>query len=107
MGRRDMDEMSFAFRAVRQEWNEDETERRLLEVNIHKGDVSVVNFGANPATNVSIQRALEAIAAGDESALAEVRRSGVDLTAVQRNIRAVHPSPGPRLMTVTELLSLD
>ena len=48
MGRGDMDEMSFAFRTVRHEWNNDESERRLLELNLDKGDVSVVNFGASP-----------------------------------------------------------
>ena len=49
--RGDIDEMSLAFRAVRQEWNNDYTERRLLEVNLHQGDVSPCNFGANPATS--------------------------------------------------------
>lgn len=48
MERGDVDEMSFAFQAVRQEWNEDYTERRILEVRLF--DVSVVTFPANPAT---------------------------------------------------------
>jgi HK97 family phage prohead protease len=105
--RRDMDEMSFAFRAVRQEWNEDETERRLLEVNIHKGDVSVVNYGANPATSVAVQRALQAIAAGDQEALAEVRNSNVDMYALQRNLRAARPqTTGPKLLTVTAIYEM-
>jgi hypothetical protein len=46
----DLDEMSFAFRATRQEWDEDYTQREIQEVNMHQGDVSVVNFGANPHT---------------------------------------------------------
>ena len=60
MRRGDIDEMSFAFWVVRQRWeNEDGTEaddprtapvRRILEVNMHKGDVSIVNYGANDAT---------------------------------------------------------
>lgn len=70
MGRGDMDEMSFAFRAVRHEWNNDESERRLLELNLDKGDVSVVNFGASPHTSAGIRSAVAAIAAGD---LAELR----------------------------------
>jgi HK97 family phage prohead protease len=46
----DLDEMSFAFRVTRQEWDKDYTHREIQEVNMHQGDVSVVNFGANPAT---------------------------------------------------------
>lgn len=47
MNRGDIDEMSFAFQALRQEWNEDYTERRILEVRLF--DVSVVTYPANPA----------------------------------------------------------
>ena len=46
----DLDEMSFAFRATRQEWDDDHTQREIQEVNMHQGDVSVVNFGASPHT---------------------------------------------------------
>jgi Escherichia/Staphylococcus phage prohead protease len=47
-----VDEMSFAFRVVRQQWSPDYDQRDILEYNIHRGDVSVVNFGANPETSV-------------------------------------------------------
>jgi hypothetical protein len=50
MERDDLDEMSFAFWVTRQEWSPDWTQRDILEVNLNKGDVSVVNYGANPAT---------------------------------------------------------
>ena len=50
----DLDEMSFAFRATKQEWDEDYTARMIQEVNLHQGDVSVVNFGANPATGGTV-----------------------------------------------------
>lgn len=69
MGRGDMDEMSFAFRTVRHEWNDDESERRLLELNLDKGDVSVVNFGASPHTSAGIRSAIAAIAEGDPAEL--------------------------------------
>ena len=77
MDRGDMDEMSFAFRVPKggDLWNEDESERRLVEVNIDKGDVSVVNFGANPATDASLNRALEMIAEADEDLIAELRNA--------------------------------
>lgn len=48
LGRGDLDEMSFAFKAVRQEWNADYTERTIREVKLY--DVSVVTYPANPAT---------------------------------------------------------
>lgn len=47
-----VDEMSFAFRVTRQQWSPDYDQRDILEVDLHRGDVSVVNFGANPATSV-------------------------------------------------------
>ncbi|MDV5147185.1 HK97 family phage prohead protease [Streptomyces sp. SBC-4] len=55
----DVDEMSFAFRVTRQQWSPDYDQRDILEVDLHRGDVSVVNFGANPATTVSAMRAAD------------------------------------------------
>ncbi len=55
-----MDEMSFGFRVTRDQWLDadgepaDEstaTHRRILEVNMNKGDVSAVNYGANDTTS--------------------------------------------------------
>lgn len=48
MGRGDIDEMSMAFRAIRQEWNEDYSERVIRELKLY--DVSIVTYPANPAT---------------------------------------------------------
>jgi HK97 family phage prohead protease len=50
MDRGDVDEMSFAFWVTRQQWSPDYDQRDILEVNLNKGDVSVVNYGANPST---------------------------------------------------------
>lgn len=50
-----IDEMSFAFRVVRQQWSPDFEQVDIFEVDIHRGDVSVVNFGANPATSVEVR----------------------------------------------------
>lgn len=50
MERGDMDEMSLAFWTTRQEWSPDYEQRDLVEINLHKGDVSLVNYGANPHT---------------------------------------------------------
>lgn len=47
-----VDEMSFAFRvpAGKSQWSPDYDQRDILEVDMHRGDVSVVNFGANDGT---------------------------------------------------------
>jgi HK97 family phage prohead protease len=58
--RGDVDEMSFAFRVVADEWTDaegnpasmmDGVNRRITEINLNKGDVSAVNYGANPTTS--------------------------------------------------------
>lgn len=51
--RRELDAMSFAFRATQQSWNDDYTERTITEVKLY--DVSVVSFPANPATVVQLR----------------------------------------------------
>jgi HK97 family phage prohead protease len=51
MDRGDLDEMSFAFRVTHQEWSPDWTQRDITEVDLNKGDVSIVNYGANPHTS--------------------------------------------------------
>lgn len=91
MTRGDMDEMSFAFRTIRDEWNADESERRLIEVSLDKGDVSVVNFGANPATHTELlQRAIDTLMHAPEDDLLEIRRTGlVDLAETQRRLGRV------------------
>jgi len=113
MRRRDMDEMSFGFRVKEDEWNEDYTERRLLEVSLHKGDVSVVNFGANPATSAqlnSASEALELLAALDpEAAMAELRADGVDLERLARardTVMALHRQMRPEPKRPSGRLSL-
>jgi hypothetical protein len=37
---------------VSQDWNSDRSERKITEVSLDRGDVSVVNYGANPNTPV-------------------------------------------------------
>ena len=65
-----IDEMSFAFRIKKQRWLDTDgaevpwwdmagIDRHLDELDIHKGDVSVVNYGASPHTSgASIKRGL-------------------------------------------------
>jgi len=53
MKRGDMDEMSFAFAAIRDEFNDDYSERSIKEVKLY--DVSVVTYPASGATTASIR----------------------------------------------------
>lgn len=52
--RGDIDEMSFAFRVNSQTWDETYEDRTINEVNLAHGDVSAVNYGANPHTAGSV-----------------------------------------------------
>jgi len=72
-------EMSFAFRITEGIWSPDYTEYRINTYDIHRGDVSIVGFGANPYTTGSLRadrdlRALLRDAPEDEarSALGEL-----------------------------------
>ncbi len=82
--RGDVDEMSFAFRVTEQSWAEhpdhegDEMSlRKILAVNLNRGDVSAVTFGASDATNVDIMRSIDRL---DERELVEAR------AAIERRI---------------------
>lgn len=57
MKRGDLAESSFKFRIVRGQWSPDWTEYHILEIDIHRGDVSAVNFGANPYTSTGVRAA--------------------------------------------------
>lgn len=65
MERGDLDEMSFAFQVLRQEWSPDYEQRDILEVKLF--DVSVVTYPANPATSVGL-RAADVDRLGDDEA---------------------------------------
>lgn len=86
--RGDVNQMSFAFRTIRQEWDEEETQRKLMEISLDRGDVSIVTNGANPKTSVQLRGLDDAVAflAGlnPEEAEAEMRAlSTEDLSQVQ------------------------
>ena len=64
--RGDIDEMSFGFRVTEQTWTAHEdfpddemSHRSVSAVNIHRGDVSAVTYGASPSTDIDIIRSLE------------------------------------------------
>lgn len=57
--RGDVDQMSFAFRVIRQKYNLDRTERSLIEVSLSDGDVSIVTYPAYEATSVEARERLK------------------------------------------------
>jgi hypothetical protein len=65
-----LDEMSFAFRITKQKWLDADgeevpwwdlsgIERHISEYNLHRGDVSIVNQGANPYTDAKMRSLTE------------------------------------------------
>lgn len=58
MERGDMDEMSIGFVATQQMWSADWMQRTISEINLHRGDVSMVCWAANPAANGASMTAL-------------------------------------------------
>mgnify|MGYP000520524218 CR=1 FL=1 len=53
--RGDLAEASFKFRIDAGQWSPDYTEYRINAVDLHRGDVSAVNFGANPAASSAVR----------------------------------------------------
>ena len=47
-------QMSFAFRCQRDRWDDDYSRREVLAADLEQGDISVVCFGANPATSMTV-----------------------------------------------------
>lgn len=52
-----IDEMSFAFRIESGQWSPDYTEYRITRYDIHRGDVAIVGYGANPHTDAGVRAA--------------------------------------------------
>ncbi len=73
----DIDQMSFAFRIVGWAWNDDYSQFTITDVDLDRGDVSAVNYGANPYTAITARDALAAIDALEGPAL-EAARARID-----------------------------
>lgn len=63
MQRGDLNQCSFAFRTIKDSWNDDYTERTMNELSLRDGDVSVVTYPANPSATAKLRAARETIAA--------------------------------------------
>ncbi len=113
MENRNLSQMSYAFRTVRDRWNDEYTERELLEVSLDKGDVSVVTYGANERTSArmgSLQDVAAALADMDfNDALSEARSLNDPRGAltemrgqIDRFLRELAPASPPRRLRITE-----
>lgn len=70
-------EMSFKFRITKGQWSPDWTEYHIQEVDLHRGDVAICGYGANPNTLAEVREPLAAqIARADED---EARAAYVNL----------------------------
>ena len=84
--RGDVDQMSFAFRVIRQKWSEDRSRRILTEVSLSDGDVSVVTYPAYPTTKVEAREQLKETL----SAIKEGREvTGDSLIALQAALQQI------------------
>ncbi len=96
-----INEMSFAFRVRKQVWLDADGEevpwwdmsgvdRHLVELDIHKGDVSVVNYGANPYTDAKLRSLDDAMRelTADADSLDET-----DLRSAIAHLESLLPAP--------------
>ena len=75
--RGDMAEASFKFRITSGMWSPDYTEFRINEVDLDGGDVSAVNFGANPAATSGLRAATEPVVERDTTHLRALIAAGL------------------------------
>lgn len=67
-----IDEMSFAFRIESGQWSPDYTEYRINRYDIHRGDVAIVGYGANPYTGAKMRQPAAAPVSSRARALLEL-----------------------------------
>lgn len=80
-----IDEMSFMFRITNGKWSPDYTSFQIDAADIHRGDVSIVGFGASPTTSAELRSLVETIAHGREPA----DLTGVDVELLRGHERAI------------------
>jgi HK97 family phage prohead protease len=100
-----MDQCSFAFRVLRQNWSDDHDVREITEVDLNRGDVSVVNYGANPKTSAAVRSLIHDLAILDDEERAEMRAAET-LAATFTELRAGAALSAGTTATLKHLLSL-
>lgn len=93
-------EQSFAFMITSGQWSPDYSEYRINAFDIHRGDVSAVNYGANPHTSIAarsreILDALDHLPAGAARAAIERLRHRADIAPPRPVDADTIPAPAP------------
>jgi HK97 family phage prohead protease len=109
--RGDLNESSFAFRIIRGQWSPDWSAYRIEQVDLNRGDVSVVNYGANPETgNHPISLGLGADDDVDVDALDDQQALALTAALEQRHARRAASERGAAgtaaIMSPDELAAL-
>jgi len=76
-----IDEMSFRFSITRGQWSPDFMEYHIEEVDLHRGDVAIVGYGANPNTSAVMRSAPDLAIRSDSFVLEQFR-------AIRNELRA-------------------
>jgi HK97 family phage prohead protease len=99
-----IDEMSFRFRIIRGQWSEDWATYSIEEYDIHRGDVAIVAYGANPHTQGAGLRGAQMPAVDD---LTDAQRAKLenDLHAYRRRQSGQAPMTRSVLAAVDELIN--
>src|SRR5688500_18773118 len=107
-------EMSFAFQIPDggASWNDDFTEFRINKFDINRGDVSAVNYGANPYTSIAarsreIMRDLDHLPAGAARAAIDRLRARDDLSARPARTPAAPDASGGAVHLYEALPAID
>jgi HK97 family phage prohead protease len=98
MRRGDVDGMSFAFLVTDDDWNDDFSLRTIRSVSLHRGDVSVVNQGANPAAYATLR--------GEEAAAALHTRTHAEMLDAFHEMRAGKTLSAATVEILTQALNL-
>lgn len=88
-----VDEMSFMFRITRGHWSPDYTEYRIDEVDLHRGDVAIVGYGASPHTTGSGLRGADVLDAIRNLPEADAQTALAALTARTSTVEHAERQP--------------
>jgi HK97 family phage prohead protease len=108
MRRQDLNEMSFAFRCMDDAWSEDYGIRTVKTAEIHRGDVSIVTYGASPTTSSTLrsEEALVTIRSAGPAGLIDAFTEWRDHTLLSREARAGKTLSSSTMETLTSVLDL-
>ena len=117
MKRGDLDQMSFAFGIVAEEWSEDNKNRSLTELSLTGGDVSIVTYPANPNASIAMRARQMVDESSDElrETYARIASGDMDLPPVTarrmmsllESMYSVDESAGGSLVELSNLMGAE